>query len=221
MLLAGKLRPWKNALLIVKPETLLRWHRSGFRLFWKMMSRATSRSPKPKLPAKTITLIKQIAQENRLWGAERIRGELLKLNIREAKRTIQKYMHQAREPAPAERKPAGPNWSTFLHNYAAQTYSCDFIQVYDLFFRPLFIFFIIELGSRRVMHFRGVRAHLFINRRNWRNSHYRSWKCCSRKSPCKFPPHWSAPNWCIRAVAHTAFDYAFLIDQSGSMSEQG
>ncbi len=70
VLLASRLRHWKEALLIVKPETILRWHRLGFRLFWKRKSRATSRAP--KIPAETITLIKEMATNNRLWGAERI-----------------------------------------------------------------------------------------------------------------------------------------------------
>lgn len=88
VLLVGRLRTWRSALLIVQPDTLLRWHRAGFRLFWKRKSTAASR--KPRLPGETIELIKQMASENRLWGAERIRGELLKLDIRLCKRTIQK-----------------------------------------------------------------------------------------------------------------------------------
>ncbi len=155
VLLAGKVRTWKSALLIVQPDTLLRWHRMGFRLFWKGKSRANSREP--KLPAETIELIKQMAQENRLWGAERIRGELIKLDIKVCKRTIQKYMRQARRPNPLDRK-SNQNWTTFLHNHAHHVWACDFLPVYDLFFRPLFIFFIIELGSRRVVHFRATRS---------------------------------------------------------------
>ncbi len=98
-----------------------------------------------------------MAVENRLWGAERIRGELLKMDIRVCKRTIQKYMRQACTPGPSKREPS-QNWSTFLHNHAHQVWACDFLPVYDLFFRPLFIFFIIELGSRRVVHFGVTRS---------------------------------------------------------------
>ncbi len=154
VLLAGKLRIWKNALLIVQPDTLLRWHRQGFRLFWRRKSKVTSRSS--KVPAKTIELIQQMALENRLWGAERIRGELLKLQIKVSKRTVQKYMKQAHLPKLTERK-SNQTWSTFLHNHAHQVWACDFLPVYDLFFRQLFIFFIIEVGSRRVVHFRVTR----------------------------------------------------------------
>jgi putative transposase len=155
VLLAGRLQTWKSALLIVQPDTLLRWHREGFRLFWKRKTRSSSRER--RLPVETVELIKRMALENRLWGAERIRGELLKLDIRVCKRTIQKYMRQARKPSPTERK-SNQTWLTFLHNHAGQIWACDFLPVYDLFFRPLFIFFIIELGSRRVVHFGVTRS---------------------------------------------------------------
>ncbi|HEY6285072.1 MAG TPA: integrase, partial [Ktedonobacteraceae bacterium] len=92
-------------------------------------------------------LIREMAKENRLWGAERIRGELLKLGIRVGKRTIQKYMRNVLTP-----RPRGQKWATFVHNHAAQICACDFIQVTDFFFRPLFAFFIIELKSRKVIH---------------------------------------------------------------------
>ncbi len=92
VLLARMVRSWKQALFLVQPETLLRWHRELFRLFWKHTSKA--HSSKPRLSSETITLIKQMAANNWLWGAERIRGELLKLDIRVSKRTIQKYMRQ-------------------------------------------------------------------------------------------------------------------------------
>lgn len=84
---ASRPRTWKSALLIVQPDTLMRWHRAGFRLFWKRKSRTAS--SKTKLPAETIEQIKGIARANRLWGAERIKGELLKPDIHVCKRTIQ------------------------------------------------------------------------------------------------------------------------------------
>jgi putative transposase len=118
------------------------WHRELFRLFWKHKSKADARQP--KLSLETIALIKEMASTNRLWGAERIRGELLKLDIRVSKRTIQKYM---RHPRP--KRARGQNWKTFLRNHAAEVWACDFLQVPDLFFRPLFAFFIIELKSRK------------------------------------------------------------------------
>jgi transposase InsO family protein len=88
-----------------------------------------------------------MAAANRLWGAERIRGELLKLGIRVSKRTVQKYMRAARKGTPG-----GQRWSTFLRNHAGETWACDFLQAYDVFFRPIFALVFIELGTRRVMH---------------------------------------------------------------------
>jgi putative transposase len=120
-------RTWKQALFLAQPETLLRWHRELFRVFWKHKSQACS--SKPKLSHETITLIKEMAANNRLWGAERMRGELLKLDIRVSKCTIQKYMRQIHP-----KRARSQSWKTFLHNHAAEVWACDFLQVRDLFF---------------------------------------------------------------------------------------
>jgi putative transposase len=146
VLLASRVQHWKSSLLILQPDTLLRWHRQGFRLFWKFKSR--NRVGRPSLSADTINAIRQMARDNRLWGAERIRGELLKLQIQVATATIQKYMHAVRP----HRTPA-QTWSVFLNNHAKGVWACDFLPASDLFFRPVYLFFIIELGSRRVIHF--------------------------------------------------------------------
>ncbi len=151
VVLARMVRTWKQALFLVQPETLLRWHRELFRLFWRRKSKAHAR--KPKLSPETISLIQEMAANNRLWGAERIRGELLKLDIRVSQRTIQKYMWH-RHPKRAR----GQTWKTFLRNHAAEVWACDFLQVADLFFRPLFAFFIIELRSRKVIHVNVTRS---------------------------------------------------------------
>jgi putative transposase len=145
VLLARLLPRWRDAVLLVKPETILRWHREGFRLLWRWKSR--QKNPTSKLAAETIPLIRRMAEENRLWGAERIRGELLKLGIRVAKRTVQRYMRVLR------RHPrGGQRWATFLANHRHQVWACDFLQIYDLWFRPVFAFFIIDHGSRKVVH---------------------------------------------------------------------
>jgi putative transposase len=114
-------------------------------VYWKRRSKASSHQP--KVAAETIALIRRMATDNRLWGAERIRGELLKLGLRVCKRTIQKDMRTARTP-----QPRGQKWSTFLRTHSDQIWACDFLQVTDLFFRPLFAFFLIELQSRKVIH---------------------------------------------------------------------
>ena len=102
VLLARMARTWKRTLFLVQPETLLRWHRELFRIFWKRKSKVHAR--KPRLSPETISLIKEMAAHNRLWGAERIRGELLKLDIRVSKRTIQKYMRHSRSKRPSGQK---------------------------------------------------------------------------------------------------------------------
>jgi putative transposase len=149
VMLASKLCGWKDALHIVKPDTLTKWHRQGFRLFWRRKSQGQPR--KPRISPEAIALIKEMAVENRLWGSPRIRDELLKLGFKVAKRTVQKYMRQARRGLPPERK--SQTWATFLANHADEIWACDFVQTYDLFFRTIFVFFMVELGSRRVVHF--------------------------------------------------------------------
>ena len=153
VLLASKLRSWKHALVIVQPDTLLRWHRELLRWVWRRKSRPRRTGGRPPLSENIVALIKQMAQENRSWGAKRIRGELLKLGLQVSKNTICKYVRQLRSPHTPNQ-----NWATFLRNHASQIWACDFLQTYDLFFRSLFVFIIIELSSRRIVHY-GVTRH--------------------------------------------------------------
>jgi transposase InsO family protein len=145
VLLARCTQFWQQTLHIVQPDTLLRWHRELFRLYWRYKSRKKNREP--RIAQEVIDLIKQMAQENRLWGAERIRGELLKLGFKVSKRTIQKYLDKLR-PSPT----GSQTWGTFLKNHAQHIWACDFTVVHDLLFRPIFIFVIIELHTRHIIH---------------------------------------------------------------------
>jgi hypothetical protein len=113
VLLASRLHTRRQSLLIVRPETLLRCHRDLFRRFWRRESRATAPAHRPRLAPETIALIREMAAASRICDAERIRGELLKLHIRVAKRTIQQYLRGARPP-----QRSGQAWTTFLHNHA-------------------------------------------------------------------------------------------------------
>ncbi len=151
VLLARLVCGWQAALLIVQPNTLLRWHRQGYRLVWRVQSAAATK--RPQVSEETVALIKRMAAENRLWGAERIRGELLKLGVRVAKRTVQRHMRTARP-----QRPRGQTWATFLHTHAADVWACDFLPIIDVGFRSLFAFFIVDLASRRVIHV-GVTRH--------------------------------------------------------------
>lgn len=139
---------WRDALLLVQPDTVLRWHRAGFRALWRRRTRTRTRVP--RVPAGTVSLIERMARENRLWGAERIRGELRKFGIQLSKRTIQKHLRRIRPP-----RPSGQTWATFLRNHADDIWACDFLQTYDALFRAIFVFVIIEHGSRRIVHLAG------------------------------------------------------------------
>ena len=136
-------------MLIVKPDTLLSWHRQGFRLFWRHKSKAKHRLP--FVAPEVIALTHSMALDNRLWGTKRTQHELRKLGFPLAKRTVARYIRQVR-PTQPPRKPA-QTWGTFLKNHAHEIWACDFLQTYDLWFRSLFVVFIIELSSRRVVHF--------------------------------------------------------------------
>jgi putative transposase len=114
--LAAVTPTWRNVLRIVQPETLLRWHRAGFKALWRWRSRMR---PASRVARETVALIRSMASANRLWGAERVRGELLKLGVKVSKRTIQKYMRAARP-----RRPQGRRWSTFLRNHAHEIWAC-------------------------------------------------------------------------------------------------
>jgi transposase InsO family protein len=118
----------------------------GFSLVLKIQIPLPWRSP--KLSTETVALIQRMAQENRPWGTERIRSELLKLGIAVAKYTLQKYIARVRPV-----KPTSQTWSMFLKKHAKDIRDCDFLPVIDRWFRPLYLFFIIELASRRAIHF--------------------------------------------------------------------
>ena len=145
LVLARLTRGGRDTLHVVSPDTLLRWHRDLFKIFWRRKSRP--KSPPRRITPVVITLIKTMASDNVLWGAERIRGELLKLGIRVSKRTIQKYMRLVRPPGSR-----GQTWSTFISNHGDDIWACDFLQIYDVLFRPIFAFFFVVHGTREVVH---------------------------------------------------------------------
>jgi transposase InsO family protein len=144
VLLARLTRYWQAAQHIVQPGTLLRWQRERFCRYWRRKTR--SKKARLRMAPETIALIKQMACENLTWGAERLRGELLKLGIKISKRTVQKYL-------PKDRKgQAEQTWATFLKRHLRDSWACDFTVAHDLLFRPLHIFVIMELHTRRIVY---------------------------------------------------------------------
>jgi putative transposase len=150
----GRFFDWRHALRVVKPDTFIRWHHKGFRLFWRMKSRPRGR---PKLPGNLQKLIRTMAAENPIWGEARIADELrLKLGIRVAPRTVGKYLSDGRDP----RRMPDPKqrWMTFVRNHAKGIVACDFFVVVTATFRVLYVLVIMEVGTRRILH-HNVTAH--------------------------------------------------------------
>ena len=154
VLLASRIQGWREALVVVKPDSLLRWHREGFRLYWRRKSRA--RLGRPPTSPEVIALIEEMAINNRTWYVKRIQGELKKLGVRVSRGVVRKYMRHARKGLPPRNQ--GQTWATFIQNHAGEIWACDFLQTYDLFFRAVFVYFIIELGSRRIVQYGVTRS---------------------------------------------------------------
>src|SRR6266851_7693060 len=142
----SRLCDWRSCVIVVRPETIVRWHRAGWRLFW----RYKSRPGRPPIPLELRQLIRRMAIENPLWGEERIANELLvKLGIRVSPRTLRKYMPKR----PPGRPRGDQRWSTFVRNHAKAIVACDFFVTVTATFRLLYVLVMIEHGSRRLVHF--------------------------------------------------------------------
>jgi transposase InsO family protein len=135
---------WREHLAIVTPETVIRWHRQGWRLFWCWKSR--SRGGRPHLSPEIRELITTMSRENPLWGTERIRGELLKLGIVVSNRSIRRY--RWRGPA----RPPSQTWRTFLANHAHHLWAADLFTVPTLTFKKLYVLVFIAHGRRELVH---------------------------------------------------------------------
>ena len=143
-------RDWRRHLVLVQPETVLRWHCQGWRLFWWWQSRRPC--GRPRLSPEVRDLIARMSRENPLWGTERIRGELLKLEIVVSACSIRRY--RWRRPP----RPPSQTWRTFLANHAAQIWAADLFTVPTLTFRTLYVLFFITHDRRELVHVR-VTAH--------------------------------------------------------------
>jgi len=143
----SRLVDWRQLLVIVKPETLIRWHRSAFRLLWRWRSNGPGR---PRIPAVLRQLIAEMATANRTWGEERIAAELsVKLGIHVSPRTVRSYMPPRPTPRPRNGSQA---WSTFVRNHARSMLACDFFVAVTATFRVVYVFVVLEVGTRRIVH---------------------------------------------------------------------
>jgi len=136
---------WRASVVNVRPSTVVRWHRMGWRIFWRRKCRAG----RPPIPPELRSLIRRMAAENPLWGEERIANELLvKLGIRVSPRTVGKYIPKRSPGQPRDDQ----RWSTFLKNHAKAILACDFFIAVTATFRMLYVFVVIEHGTRRLAH---------------------------------------------------------------------
>ena len=139
---------WRSALAIVKPETVVAWHRAGFRLFWTWKVRR-GQPGRPVISREVRDLIRRMCRENPTWGAPRIHGELLKLGINIGESSVSKYMVRSR-------KPPSQTWRTFLENHLQQLVSIDFFTVPTLRFQVLYVFLVLAHDRRRILHWPGL-----------------------------------------------------------------
>jgi len=143
---------WKQALIVVSPETVVRWHRAGFALYWRAISGARQAVGRKRISKEVRDLIFRIVSENPTWGAPRIHGELLMLGFDVSERTISRWMKRApRDPEPAKR------WLAFLRNHREAIAAMDFFTVPMITFGVLYCFFVISHDRRRILHFNVTR----------------------------------------------------------------
>ena len=134
---------WRSPLVLVKPATVIDWHRRGFRRYWRWRSRKPGW---PRIPAEHIALIRRISSDQPGWGEDRIAEELaIKLGVRHSTSTIRRYMVRRREPT------GGQTWRTFIKNHASQTFAVDFLTQHTALFAVVYVFVIMEIASRRIV----------------------------------------------------------------------
>jgi len=139
-------RKWSTALVIVKPETVIRWHRQGFKLYWRWRSRPR-RLGRPTIPREHIEFIMRMSCDNPSWGEDKINEELrVKFGISHSTSTIRKYM--------ARRRPRhdGQKWRTFVKNHSHELFACDFMTQYTALFTTVYVFVVMEISTRRIVH---------------------------------------------------------------------
>ncbi|MFA8451823.1 MAG: integrase core domain-containing protein [Bacteroidales bacterium] len=144
-LIKNLLSNWKNNLIIVKPETVIKWHRKGFKLYWTIKSR--KKNGRPKIDEEIRILIRQMALENPLWGAPRIHGEILKLGYRISQSTILRYIPKSNN------RTTGQRWKTFLKNHSREIISIDFFTIATINFKIVYVLIFLDHHRRKIIYF--------------------------------------------------------------------
>ena len=137
---------WRDSLVIVQPETVIRWHRRAFKLYWRHKSRG-GKPGRPRLNAEVKTLVLKLSVANPLWGAPRIHGELLKLGVEISERSVSGIIKRNNPKSPSQ------TWKTFIKNHMTDMVAVDFLVVPTIRFKMLFIFVVLNHDRRKVIHF--------------------------------------------------------------------
>jgi putative transposase len=136
---------WKTPLLLVSPETVIRWHRQGFKLYWRRKSR-TRKIGRPTIPREHIEFIRRMSRDHPTWGEDKINEELrVKFDISHSSSTIRKYMVR---PRPRD---DGQTWRTFIKNHSHELFACDFMTQYTALFATVYVFVVMEISTRRIV----------------------------------------------------------------------
>ncbi len=143
---------WQGALILVQPDTVLGWHRKGWKAYWRWRSRRSAGSGRRRIAPELRALIRRMARENALWGQRRIQAELARLGFMVCARTVAKYMRRPYNGVPS------PGWRQFLTQHAQHIWACDLFTVQTLWFRTLYVFFVIHHGTREIVSLH-VTAH--------------------------------------------------------------
>ena len=137
---------WRSAVVIVRPDTVVRWHKRAFKLYWRRKS-CTGKRGRPSLDPEVKAFVLRMIEANRTWGAPEIHGELLKLGIDISERTVSGLLRRHRPKSPSQ------TWRTFIKNHMSDMVAVDFLVVPTIRFRMLFVFVVLSHAHRRVVHF--------------------------------------------------------------------
>jgi hypothetical protein len=151
ILVCRRFPTWRDWLLVVQPDTVLRWHRQGWTAYWRWRSRRRRRGGRPRLRGALRALIRRMSAENPLWGQRRVQAELARLGFPVSARAVAKYMRRPHDGVPS------PTWRKLLKDQATNIWACDFFGVRTVFFRTLYVFFVMHHETRQILQVRVTR----------------------------------------------------------------